>query len=102
MRAYCAGLIDAIAKAADDPRPAVRRQAKFVWSGAAERLVYDLDGNAERGIAAFEQIVDHILQEDPEFSGRADDREPSYCAAPTSAARSLVAVRTARRALWHP
>ena len=67
VRAYCAGLIDAIAKAADDPRPAVRRQAKSVWSGAAERLVYDLDGYAERGIAAFEQIVDHILQEDPEF-----------------------------------
>ena len=67
VRAYCAGLIDAIAKAADDPRPAVRRQAKSVWPGAAERLVYDLDGNAERGIAAFAQIVDRILQDDPEF-----------------------------------
>ncbi|HME27411.1 MAG TPA: hypothetical protein VKI44_39845 [Acetobacteraceae bacterium] len=68
VRAYCAGLIDAIAKAADDPRPPVRRKAKSVWPGAAERLVYDLDGNAGRGIAAFEQIVDRILREDPEFS----------------------------------
>jgi hypothetical protein len=67
VRAYSAGLIDAIAKAADDPRPAVRRKAKSVWPGAAERLVYDLDGNAERGIAAFEKIVDLILREDSEF-----------------------------------
>jgi hypothetical protein len=68
VRAYCAGLIDAIAKAVDDPRPPVRRKAKSVWPGAAERLVYDLDGNAARGIAAFEQIVDRILKEDSEFS----------------------------------
>ena len=68
VRAYCAELIDAIAKAADDPRLQVRRKAKSVWPGAAERLVYDLDGNAGRGIAAFEQIVDRILREDPEFS----------------------------------
>jgi hypothetical protein len=68
VRAYCAGLIDAIAKAADDPRPPVRQKAKSVWPGAAERLVYDLDGNAGRGIAAFEQIVERISREDPEFS----------------------------------
>ena len=45
----------------------VRRKVKSVWPGAAERLVYDLDGNAGRGIAAFEQIVARILREDPEF-----------------------------------
>jgi hypothetical protein len=68
VRAYYAGLIDVIAKAAADPRLRVRRKAKSVWPGAAERLVYDLEGNAGRGIAAFEQIVDHIVREDPEFS----------------------------------
>ena len=68
VRAYCAGLVDAIAKAADDPRLPVRRKAKSVWPSAVERLVYDLDGNAGLGVAAFEQIVDRILREDPEFS----------------------------------
>jgi hypothetical protein len=68
VRAYCAGLIDAIAKAADDTRLPVRRKAKSTWPSAAERLVYDLDGNAGRGIAAFEQIVDRILREDLEFT----------------------------------
>jgi len=67
VRAYCARLLDLIGAAVDDPRAAVRQKAKLVWPGAAEQFVYDVDGNASRGISAFESIVDRILRGDPEL-----------------------------------
>ncbi len=65
--AYRRAVLDMIAHAARDPRPAVRRHAKSVWPRAAEGLVYDGGENAKAAVAAFRTIVDGILAEDDEL-----------------------------------
>jgi hypothetical protein len=68
VQAYRRNLLDIISAAVDDARPQVRKKAKAVWATAAEHLAYDARENAERAVAAIEQIVDRIVSGDREFS----------------------------------
>ncbi len=99
VRAYCAGLIEAIAAAADDPRLPVRRRQNRC--GPAPR-----SGSSTIWTATPEVALPRSNRSLPASCGRTLSSRsrirsrPSSCAAATLAARSPVAIRMAGPISW--